>query len=69
MVMVLKKYFNLIAILLLMILIIMLAIWVSNRLIDRLDQKIPDLGMSTDNKMIRGHQTQSCDLIQKRITS
>ena len=46
MVVVMKKYFNLILVLVIMILLIVLAIWVSNRLIHHLDQKLPDVGMS-----------------------
>jgi len=46
MVIVMKKYFNMILFLVVIILMIVLAIWISNRLIQHLDQKIPNLGMS-----------------------
>jgi hypothetical protein len=45
MVIVMKKYFNMILFLVVIILMIVLAIWISNRLIQHLDQKIPNLGM------------------------
>lgn len=46
MIIVMKKYFNMILFLLIILLMIVLAIWVSNRLIRHLDQKIPNVGMS-----------------------
>jgi len=46
MVIVMKKYFSMILFLVVIILMIVLAIWISNRLIQHLDQKIPNVGMS-----------------------
>jgi len=46
MVVVLKKYFNVILFLVIIFLMIVLAIWVSDRLIQHLDQKRPDVGMT-----------------------
>ena len=51
MVIAIRKYFSLILIVMVMILLIVLAIWVSNRLIQHLDQKLPDVGMTRYDNM------------------